>query len=343
MTSKVGMWVPPRWFRVCLVTPVVYVVAAVTTVLSPLLHLLLLVIDLADRKQWRFSRMGGIAIALAVTEFIGLTIAFVLWVASGFGLAIRTPRFQRAHNRLFGWWLEFVTRALRFYLGFEFVLPMTERVDGPILTFARHAGPGDAFLLARTVIRDYHRQLRMLGAHKLLWAPFLNHTMLRLPHYFLGETGRRKGDDLAAITKMCSTMGEDSVTIIFPEGGNWTPNRWQTAIDSLHERGRHESADRAATMKNVLPPRPTGALVALTARTDMTVVFVAHVGLGDLYSLGEIWRNIPLRRKVQATYWSVPAKEIPTDPDEMTEWLFGQWADIDRWISDNRERVFEQT
>lgn len=138
-------------------------------------------------------------------------------------------------------------------------------------------------------------------------------------------------------------MHDDSVLIIFPEGGNWTPKRWERAIESLHEHGRHHRADQAARMANVLPPKAAGAAAALHARSDLTVVFVVHVGLGDLHSLGEIWRNVPLRRQVQATYWSVPSDELPSDATEVSSWLFDQWATLDTWISEHRSSVFPPT
>lgn len=330
---------PPRWVRLVIITPVVYVGCLAITIVSPLLHLVLALVDIIDRKDWRFTRVGGLGIAMCVTEFLGLTAVFVLWVASGFGLRIRSQRFQRAHNRLFGWWLELVTRALRFFLDFEFVIPTTERVTGPILTFARHAGPGDAFLLARTVIQDYRRQLRMIGTNKLLWDPFMNHLMLRLPNHFCDQNPADPARELAAIAHACQTMAEDSVMIIFPEGGNWTPQRWQRSIERLELRGQHDRAARAALMTHVLPPRSAGAIAALQARADMSVVFVAHVGLDDLYSLKQIWRNAPLRRRVQAAYWSVPYSEIPEDRTLLNTWLFERWAEVDRWIADHHSQT----
>jgi len=332
--------VPPRWVRRLLITPLAFVGSAFVTIISPLLILILALIDLVDRKHWRFSRVGGLGIAVCVTEFLGLLAVLALWVVSGFGLGIKTARFQRAHNKVFGWWLELVTRALRFYLDFEFVLPTTERVTGPILTFARHAGPGDAFLLARTVIQDYHRQLRMLGANKLLWDPFMSHMTLRLPYHFCDPNPKDPAADLLAVAEMCATMDDDSVMIIFPEGGNWTPGRWEGAIERLESRGRADLAARASAMTHVLPPRSAGPVAALQARDDVTVVFVVHVGLEDLYSLKEIWRKVPLRRKVQATYWSVPKDEIPSDASEMSTWLFDQWELVDQWIADHKSEVF---
>lgn len=333
--------VPPPWFRLLVITPVVFVGCVVVTILSPLLHLLLLLVDLVDRKNWRFSRLGGLGIALCVCELVGLLMAFALWVGSGFGWAIRRPVFQRAHNAIFGWYLEMLTRALRFYLGFEFVIASTERVTGPVLAFARHAGPGDAFLLARTVIRDYGRQLRMLGTTKLLWDPFIDHVLRRMPYYFCDQNPADATEHLAAIGEMCRTMDDHSVLIVFPEGGNWTPRRWDEAIHRLEARGLHDQAARAAAnMTHVLPPRTAGAIAAIGARRDVAVVFVVHVGLEDLVSLRDIWRRIPLRRKVTGAYWSVPASAIPSDREMLSGWMFDQWERVDRWIAEHHREAY---
>lgn len=328
--------VPPAWFRLLVITPVVFVGAMLVTILSPVLHVGLFVIDLVDRRDWRFTRLGGLGIALCVTEFIGLLMAFVLWVASGFGVLYHRTFFLHAHNRAFGWYLVLVTRALRFYLGFDFTIPTTERISGPVVTFARHAGPGDAFLLARTVIRDYRRQLRMLGTSTLLWDPFIDRLLRRMPYHFCDQNPADPRASLEAITDMCASMDDDSVLIIFPEGGNWTPARWNESIERLEARGLHDKAARAAAMRNVLPPRTAGAIAALRARDDVSVVFVAHVGLEDLTSLREIWRKVPLRRHVAGTYWSIPGEEIPVDPEQLSAWLFDQWERVDRWIGEHR-------
>ena len=334
------MWVPPAWIRLLLITPLVWAGALVVTVLSPLLHLVLALLDLIDRKSWRFSRLGGIGIAFCVTEFVGLTLAFGLWVGSGFGWKIRTQRFRRAHNRLFGLWLELVTRALRFYLGFDFQV-RGDRIDGPVLAFARHVGPGDVFLLAHTLIQRYDRQMVTVGASKLLLVPFFDRVVRRSPSLFISQNPTDPSACLHEISELCRTMDGDSVMIICPEGGNWTPKRWDAAIDRLEERGQHDKAELASAMPHVLPPRSAGAVAAISARDDVTVVFIAHAGLDDLFSLGQLWRKVPLRRHVEVEYWSVPRGEIPTDPAQLPIWLFGEWAKVDAWIDERQGLLSE--
>ena len=329
-------WVPPRWFRLVVIMPIVYVGCLVITVLSPVLHLVLALLDLVDRKDWRFTRLGGLGIAFCVAELIGLTIAFVLWVSSGFGWRINSPTFQRAHNRVLGWWLELVTRALRFFLGFEVVV-RGETITGPILAFARHVGPGDMFLLARTVIQVYRRQFLAVGTSKLLWDPFFDHLVRRTPSVFLDQNPTDPEASLRELEELSRDMTDDSVMIICPEGGNWTPKRWERAIARLEERGQSDRAARAAEMTHVLPPRSAGAAAAIHARTDMTVVFIAHAGLDDLTSLRDLWRKVPLRRRVEVGYWSVPRDQIPDDRRATADWLFEEWAKVNAWIDERTE------
>ena len=73
--------------------------------------------------------------------------------------------------------------------------------------------------------------------------------------------------------------------MIFPEGGNWTPGRWQRGIRRLERLGRRDLAARARQMPNVLPPRPGGALAAIGACPEADVIFVAHAGLDELVSV----------------------------------------------------------
>jgi hypothetical protein len=64
------------------------------------------------------------------------------------------------------------------------------------------------------------------------------------------------------------------------------------------------------------------------------VVFVAHTGVDDLLSVGDIWRAIPMRQPMRARWWRVPYEEIPAEGRE--RWLYDWWETIDAWIAENR-------
>ena len=327
------MTVPPRPVRAFVITPIAFVGSLLITLLSPAIHLILALIDVVDRKNWRFTRLGGLGVAFCVVELFGLTMAFLLWVTSGFGLWTRSDWIQRAHTRVLGWWLELITRALRVFIGFRFEFERRAPVPGPTLILCRHAGPGDSLLVARSVVREHRRRLRMLGTTKLLWDPFFNHVGRRLPFYFCEQDPSDPARELRAVEATAATIEADGALIIFPEGGNYTPDRYLRAIKRFEERGQHDRAERARRLNHVLPPRTGGTLAALEAAPDANVVFVAHVGLDDLNSLRDIWRNVPINRTVRATYWHAPPEERPSGHDGLVEWLFTQWEAVDEWIT----------
>jgi hypothetical protein len=122
--------------------------------------------------------------------------------------------------------------------------------------------------------------------------------------------------------------------LIFPEGGNFTPRRRVRAIRHLRRLGHRAQASRARKMENVLPPHLAGTLAAIEAAPAADVVFVAHTGVDDLLSVGDVWRAIPMRQPMRARWWRVPYEEIPGEGRE--RWLYDWWETIDAWIAENR-------
>jgi hypothetical protein len=124
--------------------------------------------------------------------------------------------------------------------------------------------------------------------------------------------------------------------VIFPEGGNFTPSRWRRGIRQLEETQRHEEARRAKAMANLLPPRSGGAFAAIDAAPTADVIFVAHTGLDDLITIGDVWRSLPMEQVIKARWWRVPASEVPRERAEVVRWLYDWWERIDAWIAENR-------
>ena len=332
--------VPPAPVRALVITPITFIGALAVTILSPVLHLILFVIDVIDRKDWRFTRMVGLGIAFCVVESFGLVMAFLLWIASGFGMWMKSPQIQRLHLWVFGMWLEMITAAIQTFLGFRFTFPSKELPEGPALVFSRHTGPGDALLVAHSLVRVHHRKVRMLGTTKLLWDPFFNHVVRRLPFHFCEQNPADPARELAEVRHSAETIEPDGAMIIFPEGGNFTPKRRQEALHRLEQRGQPERVDMARRMTHVLPPRTAGALAALDAAPNANAVFVAHVGLDGIFSLGDLWRQVPIRRTVASTFWVADrAGEGPSTAT--TDWLWQQWETVDQWIEQHEDAAVE--
>ena len=76
----------------------------------------------------------------------------------------------------------------------------------------------------------------------------------------------------------------------------------------------------------------------MAAAPTADVVLVAHEGLEDLSSVGDLWRGLPMDDVVEARWWLVPSAELPRslDIDAQVDWLFAWWARLDGWIAERR-------
>lgn len=331
---------PPRLIRRFVLAPVVFAGAVILSLLSPLIHLIAAILDLLfDRRRFRFTRFIGLGLAFCVVEAFGLFAAFTTWVGSGFGVFLHRPFWSRPHKVLVGQWLELITRAIRFFLGFTFEMSHDPLPPGPQLVFSRHAGPGDALLLARIVVRDHGRRLHMVGATTLQWDPFLDIMGERIGFHYLAPNTEDRTADVERIRELAASLQDDESLVIFPEGGNYTPRRRELSIQALERRGRHEYALRAVSLRYTLAPRPGAVTAAMEGAPDATVVFVAHAGLEGIYSMADLWHAIPLRRIMRAHAWPASLHERPKGQAERTTWLYRQWLAVDRWIVETLSRL----
>ena len=331
---------PRRLVRRLLLTPIVFVGALVLGILSPAIHLVAAVADLVfDRRRWRISRFVGVGLAFCVVEVVSLCSLLITWVGSGFGRFSHRPRWVEANTQITGRHLALITHAVRFYLGFSFTYTNEPIPTGPVLLLARHAGPGDAFLIGRVIIRDGGRRLRIVGSEKLTWDPFLDIAGYRLGFHYLHA--ERPGDptNTDQIRDLAEELTDGDVLVIFPEGGNYTHRRKQRLLSSLRDRGEHELADRAERLRHTLLPRPGGVLAALEGCPQLSVLFAAHAGLDALHGFTDLWNAVPLNKEVTAHAWVTATDSRPTDAAGQTMWLCDQWEAVDDWIDDELART----
>jgi 1-acyl-sn-glycerol-3-phosphate acyltransferase len=334
---------PPRMARRLVLAPLWVVVAVAFVVLSPLLALLTLAFGL---RRLRPGRMRGLrllyfALIWLAAEAAALFMCLGLWVASGFGGRLSTEPYRSRHYAIMRWYLGKVFRAATRTLGLRVEIDEPEpcaEPDRPVIVLSRHAGPGDSFLLVHYLTSVYGRRPRIVMKATLQLDPGIDVVTNRLPNVYV--EGHRSGDKLfiEQIRRLARGLDEDGALVIFPEGGNWTPGRWQRRVRRLEQAGREDLAARARAMPNVLAPRAGGALAATGARPDADVIFVAHVGLDRLASVGDVWRSLPMDQIVHATWWRVPADPVPRSADREVQvrWLYDWWQRVDAWIAQHR-------
>jgi 1-acyl-sn-glycerol-3-phosphate acyltransferase len=345
---------PPRPMRRLALVPLVIVITAGLAISTPLVALLSAAFSLVRRParpgrrapRSRALRVAFLALTWSAGETAGLTALLCLWIASGLGGRLRTEPYQARHYGLMRWFLDLVYRAAQRACGLRVsVTGPGDAADAgsrPLIVACRHAGPGDSLLLVHHLLTVCGRRPRVVMKAALQLDPIVDIAANRVPNAFLRQATRTgRGDATAQIRRLAAGLDGRDALVIFPEGGNWTPLRWQRAIERLRRRGQGDLAARMEAMPNVLPPRPAGTLAALAACPEADVIFVAHTGLDRLVSVRDVWRSLLTDMEVRARCWRVPSAAVPraAGHDAQVAWLYDWWGRVDAWITAERARM----
>jgi 1-acyl-sn-glycerol-3-phosphate acyltransferase len=328
-----------RAVRRLLVAPAVIALTVLLWVTLPAWLIVAAIFSPVLPGRWRALRLLWVVLLYLTCETLLLVVLLGLWFSSGFGRWMRTPYFEGIHYDLTQgvMWVFFreARRVLR--LRIETDGPSPDAHPGvPLLVACRHAGPGDSFTLIHALMHWYHREPRVVLKDTLAWDPVIDVLLSRVPARFISPDPAH-GEDLEShITELAHGLDENDAFVIFPEGGNFTPARRQRGIDRLRRLGLERMARRAEQLTHVLAPRPGGFLAALDGAPDADVVLVAHTGLDHLLTVGDVWRALPMDKRIVMRWWQVPREEIPAGREERIEWLFDWWERIDTWIEENR-------
>jgi 1-acyl-sn-glycerol-3-phosphate acyltransferase len=267
----------------------------------------------------------------------------VLWLASGFGARIRSPRFRALHYQLLTQFVHKLADCLLSLLDIDVEPEPSEDAtraldsDRPLLFFSRHAGPGDTLLLVDLLVSRYQRLPSVVFKDTLAVDPCVDLIGHRLPHAVLDTSDREESE--ARVEQVASTLDQRGILVLFPEGGNFTIERRRRALRKLWRKGRQQEARKGYRMRHVMPPHPGGALAAIRGNPDADVIFSAHTGLGLAAFPRELWKHTPIGGTLRTRMWLAPAVERPASPEQQTEWLYGWWQRLDQWVRDQGEET----
>ncbi len=338
MSGPVRNW-SGRQVRRLFTAPAVIVLTVLLGVTMPLWLVAAAALSPVLPGRWRPLRLLWLLILYLVTESVLLVVLFGLWLAAGFGWRIRTPYFEGIHYDLVQGvlWVFFGEARRVLNLRIDTEGPTPDAHPGkPLLVCCRHAGPGDSFLLLYALMHWYDREPRVVLKDTLAWDPVIDVVLHRIPARFISPNPGASARIEDQIAELATGLDENDAFVIFPEGGNFTPRRRERAIERLNKLGMHRMAARAEKMTNVLAPRPGGFLAALEAAPEADVVMVAHTGMDHLLTVGDVWRELPMDKRLVMQWWQVPRSEIPAGREAQIDWLFGWWERIDAWIDEHR-------
>ncbi|MES9536277.1 MULTISPECIES: 1-acyl-sn-glycerol-3-phosphate acyltransferase [unclassified Actinomadura] len=314
---------PPRIVRRLVCTPLLFLLTLLVVVLFPVAYA---VAYLAGRERKRALRLLFFTLTWGTRETSAVLECGWLWVRG-------RARDDRNYD-IIGRYVGALYASAQRRLGLDVEVDGTwdgSGGDRPLIVLSRHAGPGDALLIVHHLLSEYRRRPRVVMKAMLQLDPCIDIVANRVPNVFVTPGGAAD-----AVGRLAEGLGGREALLIFPEGGNFSPERRRRAIRRLSRMKRAEEATRAAAMRNVMPPRPGGVLAALESAPTADVVFVAHCGLDHMATAGDIWRRVPLTGPVRARWWRVPAEDIPGDRDARVRWLYENWERADAWISTQR-------
>jgi 1-acyl-sn-glycerol-3-phosphate acyltransferase len=326
------------WLRRLVVAPVIVAFTVVLLVVSPLWLFVALLLSPFAPGWLRPLRLLAIGFLYLVLESVMLLVLLGLWAAAGFGSRVRGPYYQAIHYDLIHLVLYVFVRACQVVFRLEIVTQgqSPDAYPGePLIVCARHAGPGDSFILVFGLLHRFHREPRVVLKNTIAWDPMIDILLTRVPARFISPKGGPGTDVEEIVGDLAEGLDENDAFVIFPEGGNFTPARRERAIQRLHKLGLDRMAARAEQMTHVLAPRPGGLLAALDAAPDADVLFVAHTGLDHMVTVTDVWRELPMDKRLVMRWWRVPAADIPLDREGRVDWLFGWWERVDEWINEH--------
>ncbi|WP_084127291.1 1-acyl-sn-glycerol-3-phosphate acyltransferase [Demequina sp. NBRC 110054] len=338
---------PPIWVRRMVIAPaLVFVAIAVLPVTVILLAVVAGVVSWALPGRLRLTRVFAMAVFYLMWEAFALVCLFLLWVGSGFGLLLKRPGFQQAHYTLTSRLLALLFWQVRWTLRLEIVHEDEDlygAAEGrPVIVVSRHAGPGDSFVIVEALLNHYSRDPMIVLKDTLQWDPAIDVLLHRIPSRFVTPRRHRRAGSPGgseAVGQLAAGMDDDDAVLIFPEGANVTSRRRESRIRSLRAAGHDALADRAEAMPNVMPPHVGGVMAAMEASPDAAVIVVAHTGLEDLSTIKDVWRELPIDKRITMKGWTAMPEEIPADAEERTTWLFDWWERVDGWISSKEDEV----
>jgi len=323
--------------RRVVLAPALVALVAMLFVLLPLWLIAAAALSPLLPGRWRALRLLWIFVMYAVIEALLLVVLCGFWFATGFGRTVRSAYWQGIHYDLVEGVMWVFFREAKRVLNLDIVTdgPSPEAHPGlPILVCCRHAGPGDSFVLIHALMHWYGREPRVVLKNTLAWDPAIDVLLHRIPARFITPAGGAGLEE--QIADLATDLDENDAFVIFPEGGNFTAGRRTRGIERLRKLGLDKMAERAEAMTHVLAPRPGGFIAALDAAPDADVVLVAHTGLDHVLTVADIWRELPMDKRIIMRWWKVARADIPEGRDERIEWLFAWWERIDLWIEETR-------
>lgn len=311
--------------------------------LFPLLVIVCGAIDLIRKTNWATVRSAMFLWLYLFAETTAIFIAFLAWLFSGYWLGLGEKRFIDWTYKLQDNWGGILFHGACRIFRIRLDIDEPEGLDkGPLLLFVRHASLPDTSLPGALFVLRYGMRLRHIIKRELIWDPTLDIGVGRLRHLFVRRGGGDNTVELEKVKRLTEDIGPNDGVMIFPEGTRFSEKKRARIIEKLREKNDTYLLEKALSLKHVLPPRIGGSLAMLEANVKKAyAVFCAHAGFEKATKALNFLNGSLINKTVKVKMWKIPFDEIPKTREARIEWLFDNWAKVDRWI-DKQLQMQEQ-
>jgi 1-acyl-sn-glycerol-3-phosphate acyltransferase len=300
---------------------------------SPLLLVAAIATDLAlwlrRRKPWMAVRLMAMLWWFLFGELRGVIGLLGIWILSG---GRDTPVRRSRVYRFKQFWLGGHLAGIRKLFSLRFEIEGLELAGpGPVVMMIRHASIIDNTLPDVIVGRAHGLGYRFVIKRELEMLPTIDIGGRWVPTMFVRRGSGDTEAELERMRTLAIDLGAGEGILIYPEGTRCTTEKLARAKTIIAER-QPELAPLADQLRNVLPPRLGGPVAMLEAARGADVVIFGHVGLDGFEYISDIWAGALLGTTVRMKFWRYPAADVPADRDDLVQWLYELWLELDEWI-----------
>ncbi|HPQ72032.1 MAG TPA: 1-acyl-sn-glycerol-3-phosphate acyltransferase [bacterium] len=302
----------------------------VLTLLFPVLLPAVALLDLIFRRQWKMTRLALFFEYYLAMEMAGLQACLGIWLRHKMRNDIE--RYRTANYRLMRWWARSLLGVLRRLYRLRFTVEGDRISSGPFIAFMRHVSWLDNLVAAAAFVVPHDLHLRQILKDDLQWDPCLDVLANRLDHVFVKRESIIVDTERVEIVRMMTGLRARNAVVFFPEGEPFRPEKRDLILSRLATTKDLHYREKIEALKNVLPPRFDRSLLILDKNKNADVVFCAHYGFEHVLSVRDFFAGALINRTIRVRTWRVPHAEIPHDDADQVKWMFNQWARVDRWL-----------
>jgi len=292
---------------------------------------ILVVLDLLTaRTKMRRTRLWLLVISSATTEFGGALLGTV--ALSRYGWRRDHPGWFEGNERAQFWWVTHHLANIRRFAGVKIEVENPEECSvGNAIVLSHHTSHIDALLPAYLFGPHGGLHIRYTLKNTLQWLPGMDLVAGNLPNVWIDRRPEPGSPMFTQIEQLAAGTDHDTVSVIFPEGTFFTPERHEIGASRVAKR-RPDLESMVRGLKHCLPIRPSGVMALLRGAPEADVVIVGHAGLEKFVFLSDIASNIPTDRPWTIHLWRFPRHTVPTDEHDLLTWLTERWVEMDEWI-----------